>query len=53
MECISLCAWRFLFVYFVSQCKFIEVYWVDFLEIFYSDLFLFFFYCSAYIVAAL
>ena len=20
MECISLCAWHFLFVYFVSQC---------------------------------
>ena len=24
MECISLCAWHFLFVYFVSQCAFSE-----------------------------
>ena len=45
MECISLCAWHFLFVYFVSQCIAMIPTWARFLfrNLFNNgDLFLFF-----------
>ena len=53
MECISLCAWHFSFLYFVNLCHSLShpSSAIDFsFEFFYEDLFLS---CYTYIVAAL